>query len=65
MQAIRMLRTGADAVRAACQLLRESSDAVSRIADAVGFHSERTFRRAFHEQMACSPSEYRRGALES
>ena len=51
-------------IERACQLLRESNDAVSRIADAVGFHSERTFRRAFHEQMDCSPSEFRRKSLE-
>ena len=51
-------------IERACQLLRENHDAVSRIAESVGFHSERTFRRAFHEQMDCSPSEYRRKALE-
>lgn len=51
-------------IELACQLLRESNYAVSRIAEAVGFHSERTFRRAFHEEMDCSPSEYRRKALE-
>ncbi len=51
-------------IERACQLLRETNDAVSRIAEAVGFHSERTFRRAFHERMDCSPSEYRRKALE-
>lgn len=51
-------------IERACQLLRENDDAVSQISGAVGFHSERTFRRAFHEQMACSPSEYRRKALE-
>ncbi|MDE2851692.1 MAG: helix-turn-helix domain-containing protein [Acidobacteriota bacterium] len=51
-------------IERACQLLRENNDAVSRIAEAVGFHSERTFRRSFHEQMDCSPSEYRRKALE-
>lgn len=51
-------------IERACQLLRENNDAVSRISESVGFHSERTFRRAFHEQMDCSPSEYRRKALE-
>lgn len=51
-------------IERACQLLRENNDAVSRISESVGFHSERTFRRAFHEQMDCSPSEYRRRALE-
>jgi len=51
-------------IERACQLLRDNNDAVSRIAEAVGFHSERTFRRAFHEQMDCSPSEYRRRSLE-
>ena len=51
-------------IERACQLLRENNDAVGRIAETVGFHSERTFRRSFHEQMACSPSEYRRKVLE-
>lgn len=51
-------------IEQACQLLRDNNDAVSRIAEAVGFHSERTFRRAFHEQMDCSPSEYRKKLQE-
>ena len=51
-------------IERACQILRDNNDAVNRIAEAVGFHSERTFRRAFHEQMACSPSEYRKRSLE-
>ncbi|MDE3265406.1 MAG: helix-turn-helix domain-containing protein [Acidobacteriota bacterium] len=52
-------------VEHACHLLRENNDvAVSRVAEAVGFHSERTFRRHFHEQMGLSPSEYRKRALE-
>lgn len=51
-------------IERACQLLRENNAAVSRIADAVGFHSERTFRRAFHEHIDCSPSEFRRKSLE-
>lgn len=51
-------------IERACQLLRENNDPVSWIAESVGFHSERTFRRAFHEQMDCSPSEYRRKSLE-
>ncbi len=51
-------------IERACQLLRENNEAVSRIAEAVGFHSERTFRRAFHDRMGRSPSEYRRKALD-
>ena len=47
-----------------CQLLRDSDESVSRVADAVGFHSERSFRRTFHEQMGCSPSEYRKRSFE-
>ena len=47
-----------------CRLLRESEASVSRVADAVGFHSERTFRRTFHKQMGCSPSEYRKRLFE-
>jgi len=43
-------------VEHACHLLRENNDvAVSRVAEAVGFHSERTFRGHFHEQMGLSP----------
>lgn len=30
----------------------------------VGFHSERTFRRVFHDHVGCSPSEYRKRWLE-
>lgn len=48
----------------ACGMLRENNVAVTRIGGAVGLHSERTFRRAFHAQMDCSPSEYRRRSLE-
>ena len=44
----------------ACRLLRENSAPVRRIAETVGFRSERTFRRSFHEEMDCSPSEYRK-----
>ncbi len=52
-------------VEHACHLLRENNDVpVSRVAEAVGFHSERTFRRHFHEQTGLSPSEYRKRALE-
>ena len=51
-------------VERACQLLRENNIAVSRIGEAAGFHSERTFRRAFYEQMECSPSKYRKRSLE-
>ena len=51
-------------VEHACRLLRENNAAVTRIGEAVGFRSERTFRRAFHVRMDCSPSEYRRRALE-
>ncbi len=48
----------------ACRLLREHNDAVGQVAFAVGFHSERTFRRVFHEQVGCSPSEYRKRLIE-
>ena len=52
-------------VERACRLLQEHNDAVGQVAFAVGFHSERTFRRAFHEHMGCSPSEYRKRWLET
>ena len=51
-------------VERACRLLRDRSDAVGQIGYAVGFHSERTFRRVFHEHIGCSPSEYRKQCLD-
>ena len=50
-------------VERACRLLRDRGDAVGQIAYAVGFHSERTFRRVFQEHIGCSPSEYRKRCL--
>ena len=47
-------------VERACRLLRESDAPVGRIAEAVGFRSERAFRRTFNKQVDCSPSEYRK-----
>ncbi len=51
-------------VERACVLLEDHNDAVGQVGFTVGFHSERTFRRAFHEHMGCSPSEYRKRWLE-
>ena len=51
-------------VQHACRLLRERNVAVTRVGEAVGFHSERTFRRAFHEHTGCSPSQYRKRWLD-
>ena len=51
-------------VERACRLLQEHNDAVGRIGYSVGFHSERTFRRVFHDHVGCSPSEYRKRWLE-
>lgn len=51
-------------VERACRLLREHNDPVGQVGLSVGFRSERTFRRAFHEHMRCSPSEYRKRWLE-
>ncbi len=51
-------------VERACRLLQEHNDAVGRIGYSVGFHSERTFRRIFHDHVGCSPSEYRKRWLE-
>ncbi|MCY3929222.1 MAG: helix-turn-helix domain-containing protein [Acidobacteria bacterium] len=47
----------------ACRLLRETNFAVARIGEAVGYHSERAFRRAFHEHVGCSPRQYRKDAM--
>lgn len=51
-------------IKHACRMLRENNIAVTRISEAVGFGSERSFRRAFHARMDCSPSEYRRRSFE-
>ncbi len=51
-------------VERACRLLRKHKEPVGRVGFAVGFHSERTFRRVFREHMRCSPSEYRKRWLE-
>ena len=51
-------------VEQACRLLQEHNDAVGQVGFAVGFHSERNFRRVFHEHMGCSPSEYRKRWIE-
>lgn len=51
-------------VERACRLLQEHNDAVGQIGYSVGFHSERTFRRTFHDHVGCSPSEYRKRWLE-
>ena len=45
-------------------LLLDRGDPVGQIGYAVGFHSERTFRRVFHEHIGCSPSEYRKQMLD-
>lgn len=50
-------------VDCACRLLREHNHAIGQVGFAAGFHSVRTFRRAFHERMGCSPSEYRKRSL--
>ncbi|MCY3931362.1 MAG: helix-turn-helix domain-containing protein [Acidobacteria bacterium] len=50
-------------VERACRLLREHDYAVGQVGFAAGFHSERTFRRAFHERMGCSPAAYRKRRL--
>ena len=52
-------------VKRACRLLQEHDDAVGQVGFAAGFHSERTFRRVFHEQVGCSPSEYRQRWLKT
>ena len=50
-------------VERARRLLLEQNDGVGEVGFAVGFRSERTFRRVFHDRMGCSPSEYRKRCL--
>lgn len=47
-------------VSEACRLLLQSQESVAHISEAVGFHTLRTFNRAFFKQTGVSPSEYRR-----
>ncbi len=47
-------------VERAARMLHEHNHTVSRVAQATGFHNERSFRRAFRRQMGCSPSAYKR-----
>jgi len=46
--------------RAAAKYLRSSSDPVTDIAYSCGFSSPSYFGKVFHQEMQCSPSEYRR-----
>lgn len=43
----------------AVALIREHNEPIGRIAEAVGFGSERTFRRQFHRKFGCTPSRFR------
>ena len=47
-------------VESACLMLRESDVPVARVARAVGFQCDRSFRRVFRATVGCSPSEYRK-----
>jgi len=42
-----------------CELLRETADNISRIAEAVGYTSLSCFNRHFYEQNQCTPTEWR------
>ena len=46
-------------VERGAQMMHERNHTISHVAQAVGFHNERSFRRAFHRQMGCSPSTYK------
>lgn len=46
-------------VERAARMLHERNHTVSQVARTVGFHNERSFRRAFRRQMGCSPSAYK------
>lgn len=40
-------------------LLRDHNEPIARVAEAVGFGSERTFRRLFQRRFGCTPSRFR------
>jgi YesN/AraC family two-component response regulator len=42
------------------RLLRHSDKSITAIGEEAGFGTLRTFNRAFHKQMGCTPGEYRR-----
>ena len=50
-------------VARACAMLRESDVTVGQVARALGFQCGRSFRRAFHATLGCSPTEYRKRLL--
>lgn len=43
----------------AADLLRDHNESVTRVSELVGFATDRTFRRLFHERFGCCPSEFR------
>ena len=51
-------------VSLACRMLRHSEKSVTEIGSESGFGTLRTFNRAFHKQMGCTPGEYRRRQKE-
>ena len=52
-------------VSEACRLLLNSPESVTRIGEAVGFNTLRTFNRAFIRHTGVSPSEYRRAGASA
>ncbi len=46
-------------IRAACKILRESSERVSDVARLVGFSTASSFITVFHRQIGMSPTQYR------
>lgn len=51
-------------IRAACKILRESTERVSDVARLVGFSSASSFITVFHRQLGMSPTQYRESERE-
>ena len=50
-------------IRAARELFRDRNHDVSWVAREVGYNSDRSFRRAFKDQVGCCPSSFRKSLL--
>ncbi|MBP3361255.1 MAG: helix-turn-helix transcriptional regulator [Clostridia bacterium] len=52
-------------IEKSCHLLAETQNSIDKIAEAVGYNSSLSFRRAFKNYVGVSPSEYRHQMIES
>lgn len=51
-------------IRQACRLLCETDLSIAAVLDQLGLSNQTYFYRLFHQQMGCTPQEYRRSAAE-